>query len=58
MLRRIFVPTREEVTGGWRKLHSVVFTKYYGDQHKEDGMVGHVARMGDEKCVQDYGWKV
>jgi hypothetical protein len=45
VLRRIFGPKRDEVTGGWRKLHNkelhnfVLFTKYNKyDQVKEDEM--------------------
>jgi len=40
VLRRVFGPKRDEVTGEWRKLHSEEFTdllltKYYlGDQTK------------------------
>jgi hypothetical protein len=39
MLRRIFGPEREEVTGGWRKLHNEEL------QIKKVGMGGHVAHM-------------
>ena len=44
VLRRIFGPKRDEVTGEWRKLHSEEFTdllltKYYlGDQIKKNKM--------------------
>jgi len=29
MLRRMDRPKREEVTGGWRKLHNVEFHRWY-----------------------------
>jgi hypothetical protein len=33
----------------------ILFTKhYYGNDIKENGMLGHMARMG-EKCIQDSG---
>jgi hypothetical protein len=57
VLRRILRPKRDEVTGGWRKLHNdctlVLFAKYnYNDQVKEDVM-GRACRMngGAEECV-------
>jgi hypothetical protein len=46
VLRGIFGPEREEVTGGWRKLHNeelhnLYFIRYYhGDQTQKDGMGG------------------
>jgi hypothetical protein len=53
VLRRIFGPTREEVTGEWRKLHSGELYNLYSlpdiiRQIKSRRMrwAGHVARMG------------
>jgi hypothetical protein len=50
MLRRIFGPKRDEVTGGWRKLHNDELHNVYSsrsiinnDQVKKDEMGGHVA---------------
>jgi hypothetical protein len=41
VLRRIFGPKREELTGGWRKLLNDSFTKYFqGDEIKESKMGG------------------
>jgi hypothetical protein len=66
MLRRIFGPLRDEVTGGWRKLHSEELHDLYSSPSivrviKEKGMrwAGHVARMGGgEGCMQHFGWEV
>jgi hypothetical protein len=58
VLRRIFGPKRDEVTGEWRKLHSEELHDLYSSpdiirQVKSRRMrwVGHVARMG-EKCTR------
>jgi hypothetical protein len=54
VLRRIFGPTRDEVTGEWRKLHSRELHNLYSSsdiirQIKSRRMrwAGHVARMGE-----------
>jgi hypothetical protein len=56
MLRRIFGPKRDEVTGGWRKLHTEELHVLYSSPNiiriiKSRGMrrVGHVARMGEKR---------
>jgi hypothetical protein len=53
VLRRIFGPKRDEVTGGWRKLHNEELHGLYSSPSiirviKERRMrwAGHVARMG------------
>jgi hypothetical protein len=58
VLRRIFGPKRDEVTGEWRKLHSGELHNLYSSpdiirQIKSRGMrwVGHVARMGKRRNV-------
>jgi hypothetical protein len=58
VLRRIFGPKRDEVTGEWRKLHSKELHIFYSSsniitQIKSRRMrwEGHVARMGEEKKV-------
>jgi hypothetical protein len=58
VLRRIFGPKRDEVTGEWRKLHSEEFHNLYSSpdivrQVKSRLMrwAGHVARMGEERKV-------
>jgi hypothetical protein len=54
VLRRIFGPKREEVTGGWRKLHNEELCDLYSSlsiiriiKSKRMRWVGHVARMGE-----------
>jgi hypothetical protein len=45
VLRRIFGPKRDEVVGGWRKLHN----EELHDQVKEDSMGGACSTNGGEK---------
>ena len=58
VLRRIFGPRRDEVTGGWRRLHNEKINDLYCSTNivrviKWRGMrwAGHVALMGEEKSV-------
>jgi hypothetical protein len=58
VLRRIFGPKRDEVTGEWRKLHNEELHNLYSSpdiirQVKSRRMrwTGHVARMGEEREV-------
>jgi hypothetical protein len=53
VLRRIFGPKRDEVTGGWRKLHNEEFQILYScNQVEEDEMDGTCRpNGGKEKCV-------
>jgi hypothetical protein len=50
VLRRIFVPKRDEVTGGWRKLHNEELRDLYSSpgiiKSRRMRWVGLVARMG------------
>ena len=53
MLRRIFGPKRDEVTGGWRKLHNEGLNELYCSPNvirvielRRLRWAGHVARMG------------
>jgi hypothetical protein len=53
LLRRIFGPTRETVTGGWRKLHDVELHDLYTllnvvrmIKSRRMRWMGHVAYMG------------
>jgi hypothetical protein len=58
VLRRIFGPKRDEVTGEWRKLHNEELHNLYSSpdiirQVKSRRMrwAGHVVRMGEERKV-------
>jgi hypothetical protein len=58
VLRGIFGPKRDEVTGEWRKLHNKELHNFYSSpdiirQVKSRRMrwAGHVARMGEERKV-------
>jgi len=59
VLRRIFGPKRDEVTGEWRRLHNEELNDLYSSPNivqvtksRRMRWAGHVARMGEEKrCV-------
>jgi hypothetical protein len=58
VLRRIFGPKRDEMTGGWRKLHNEELQNLYSSPKTNRTMmssrikwVGHVARMGEKRNV-------
>jgi hypothetical protein len=58
VLRRIFGPKRDEVTGEWRKLHNEELHNLYSYQDiirqvksRRMRWAGHVARMGEERKV-------
>jgi hypothetical protein len=58
VLRRIFGPKRDEVTGGWRKLHNEELRDLYSSpciiriiKARRIRWAGHVARMGEKKNV-------
>ena len=62
ILRRIFGPKREEVTGEWRKLRNEELNDLYCSPNilkviksREMRLAGHVARMEGEKCIQSFG---
>jgi hypothetical protein len=65
VLRRIFGPKRDEVTGGWRKLHNEDLHGLYPSasivrviKARRMRWAGYVARMGGvEKCIQHFGWE-
>jgi hypothetical protein len=56
VLRRISGPKREEVTGGWRRLHNEELHDLYSSPHiirviksRRMRREGHVAHMGEKK---------
>jgi hypothetical protein len=56
VLRRIFEPKRDEVTGEWRKLHNEEFHDLYSSpsiiriiKAKRMRWAGHVTRMGEKR---------
>jgi hypothetical protein len=62
VLRRIFGPKRDEVTGKWRKIHNEELHDLYSSPTFVQvtklirmRWAGHVACMGRERCVQRFG---
>jgi hypothetical protein len=63
MLRRIFEPNMDEVTGEWRKLHNEELNDLYSScnivrviKSRRIRWAGHVARMGgEERGIQGFG---
>jgi hypothetical protein len=58
VLRRIFGPKRDEVTGGWRKLHNEELHGLYSSpsivsviKARRMRWAGHVARMGEVRSA-------
>jgi hypothetical protein len=58
VLRRIFGPKRDEVTGEWRKLHNEELHNFYSSpdiitqvKSKRIRWAGHVERMREERKV-------
>ena len=58
VLRRIFGPRREEVTGEWRRLHNEELHDLYSSPNivrviksRRTRWAGHVARMVEERAV-------
>jgi len=58
VLRRIFGPRRDEVTGEWRRLHNEELNDLYSSPNivrviksRRVRWAGHVARMGEERGV-------
>jgi len=57
VLRRIFGPKRDEVTGEWRKLHNELNNLYFSPnivrviKSRRMRWAGHVARMGEGRGV-------
>jgi hypothetical protein len=61
VLRRIFGPKRDEATGEWRRLHNEELNDLYSSPNirvinsRRMGWAGHVARMGEKRCIQYFG---
>jgi hypothetical protein len=60
VLRRIFAPMRDEVTGEWRRLHNKERYAVYSSPNtirviksRRLRWAGHMACMG-ERCIQDF----
>jgi hypothetical protein len=58
VLRKLFGPKRDEVTGEWRKLHNKKLNDLYSSPNivrvvkpRRMRWAGHVARMGEERGV-------
>jgi hypothetical protein len=62
VLRRIFGPKRDEVTGEWRKLHNEELHDLYSSsiriiKSRRMRWAGHVARIGRRGTLIDYWWE-
>jgi hypothetical protein len=61
VLRKMFGPKRDEVTGEWKPVITRSFIIYTSPnifrviKSKRIKWAEHIARMGDERCVQDFG---
>ena len=62
VLRRVFGPKRDDVTGEWRKFHNEELRDLYSlpnivqvVKSRRMRWAGHVARMGEERCAKDFG---
>jgi hypothetical protein len=65
VLRRIFGPKRNEMTGGWRKLHNEELRNLYSSpdiikiiKSRRMRWTGHVARMGRRGMHLEYWWEI
>jgi len=63
VLRRIYGPRRDEVTGEWRRLHNEELNDLYSSHNivwviklRRMRWAGHVARMGEERGCRGSWW--
>jgi hypothetical protein len=63
VLRRIFGPKRDEVTGEWKELHNEELNGLYSlcnivrvIKSKRLRLAGHVARMGEGRVCTGFWW--
>ena len=62
VLRRIFGPKRDDVTGEWRRLRTEELYALYSSANiqaiksRRIGWAGHVARMGDRAVHTGFWW--
>jgi hypothetical protein len=63
VLRRIFGPKRNKVTGEWRKQHNEVLNDLYSSpsivwviKSRRMRLAGHVARMGVREAYSGVSW--
>ena len=64
LLRRVFGPKRDEVTGEWRKLHNEELSDLYSLPNSADGKIEKNemggacgAYGGRERCAQGSDWE-
>jgi hypothetical protein len=64
VLRRIFGRKKDEVRGGWRKLHNEELHGLYSSpsiiriiKSRRMRRAGHVARMGEKRNAYSYRWE-
>jgi hypothetical protein len=64
VLRRLFGPKRDEVTGEWRKLHNEELRDLYSSpsiiriiKWRRMRWAGHVTRMREKRTRIDYWWE-
>jgi hypothetical protein len=62
VLRRIFGPRRDEVTGEWRNLHNEELNDLYSSPNivwviksRRIRWAGHIARVGNRRGVKSFG---
>jgi hypothetical protein len=64
VLRRMFGPKRDEMTGEWRKLHNEELPDLYSSpsiirivKSRRMRWAGHVARIWEKRTLIDYWWE-